>query len=292
MLLDIAIGDAYGAGFEFAPQEEVDQFNTVTEYRRHHLGGDTALPAGCYTDDTQMSIALSEVLFQGGPYTRESFAEAFVSAFRRDPRKGYAGRFYDLLVTCETGADLLSKIHPDSIRNGAMMRSVPLGLLPDAATVLRVADIQASITHDTFIGRLSSQVTGLMAHALLQGERISKLPDIVRRDLHYTLVPRDSAAGRVACDAGQTLQAVWTVLSTKHTAVEMLKESISYGGDTDSVAAVAMGLASLTDEIESFYPTFLLTGLEASAVNKDYGLEFLNSFDVKLLSLRIFQHEI
>jgi len=292
MLLDIAIGDAYGAGFEFAPQDEVNQLNTVTEYRRHHLGGDHALPLGCYTDDTQMSIAVAELLLTGGPYTREAFADAFVTTFRRDPRRGYAERFYDLLVTCENGADLLSRIQPNSIRNGALMRSVPLGLLHDAATVLRVADIQASVTHDTFIGRLSSQVVGLMSHALLQGEKIESLPKIVWNDLHYALVLRSADAGRVACDAEQTIQAVWTALSGNHTAVDMLKQAISFGGDTDSVAAVALGLASLTDEVESFYPTFLLTGLEAKADNLNFGLEFLNTLDIKLLSLRIFQHEI
>jgi hypothetical protein len=53
MLLELAIGDAYGAGFEDVDAEMIRQQNDLSGYvkhPRHHI------QPGCYTDDTQMSL--------------------------------------------------------------------------------------------------------------------------------------------------------------------------------------------------------------------------------------------
>ena len=57
MFLEMAIGDAYGAGFEYAPADFVKQNNTLTAYVKHPKH---SLAPGSYTDDTQMSIANAE----------------------------------------------------------------------------------------------------------------------------------------------------------------------------------------------------------------------------------------
>jgi len=79
MLLEIAIGDAYGAGFEFSPIDKVNTYNNLTSYQQHGLG----MPAGTYTDDTQMSLAIAELLIDKTPWTRENIAEKFVACFKR-----------------------------------------------------------------------------------------------------------------------------------------------------------------------------------------------------------------
>lgn len=283
MLVELAIGDAYGAGFEFASNEFIEQNNNLTRYLPHPKDGGT-LPVGSYTDDTQMSIAIAERILAGGPYTTETFAEDFVATFKRDPRQGYSENFFNLLLTCETGADLLAKIHPKSIRNGAMMRSVPLGLLPDEGMVARVAQTQASITHDTFEARQSSVVIGLIAHLILQGEQPYRIADIIRRDAAYIL--HGQWEGRVACDAYQTTQAVWTCLLRNNTLSSLLKDAVSFGGDTDSIAAVALGLASLSPQYENDLPEFLYTDLEAGWPERhSYDLSFLQRLDANLVSL-------
>lgn len=279
MLYMMAIGDAYGAGFEFAPDSFVAEHNNLKGYLPHPKDG-TVLPAGSYTDDTQMSIAIAELILAGGPFTCESFADAFVSTFKRDPRQGYAERFFALLSECETGSDLRRLISPTSTRNGAMMRSVPLGLLPDAAAVVRIAALQASVTHDTFAAKLSSQTIGLMAHSLIHGAKISDLPAIVRRDLGFDLLPW---SGRVACDAEQTVRAVWTALYNSTTLSEVLQSAVAFGGDTDSVAAVALGLASLSPEYYNNIPAVLLHNLEEGwPVGHKYGSAFLRELDGKI----------
>ncbi len=64
MLLELAIGDAYGAGFEYA--DEMISENTLTHYVQHPRH---QIRPGCYTDDTQMSLAIAETLVSGEPWT-------------------------------------------------------------------------------------------------------------------------------------------------------------------------------------------------------------------------------
>ncbi|GAB4543754.1 MAG: hypothetical protein Tsb0014_37610 [Pleurocapsa sp.] len=66
MLLELAIADAYGAGFEYARNTFVTEHNNLINYvqhPRHHI------KPGCYTDDTQMSIAIAETLIAKQPWT-------------------------------------------------------------------------------------------------------------------------------------------------------------------------------------------------------------------------------
>lgn len=273
MLLEIAIGDAYGAGFEFCAREKIRRHNNLSRYVPHELG----IPAGHYTDDTQMSIAVAEVLLAAPPYASAVFAESFVACYRRDPRQGYASRFQGLLDECADGAALRARIHPDSRRNGAAMRSVPLGLIPDKAMLLETARRQAAITHDTPEGILSSQIVALMAHALLyESATLTALPGVIRHETGFLLDLEWQA--EVACDALQTVHAVATALHRHRRMAALLLDCVNFGGDVDSVAAIALGLASLSPEYSNDIPAVLLSSLESGA----YGGQFLAGLDRKL----------
>jgi ADP-ribosylglycohydrolase len=175
VLFEIAIGDAYGAGFEFCSRQKIERSNTLASYVDHELG----IAAGCYTDDTQMSIAISEVLLSEASATSATFADAFVRCYKRDRRKGYAKGMQALLDECPDGSSLRSRIKPESRRNGAAMRSVPLGLIPDKSLLLSVAEEQAAITHNTAEGILSSRVVALSSHLLLYEQaKLSNLPKV------------------------------------------------------------------------------------------------------------------
>src|SRR5437016_3488053 len=105
MLLELAVGDAYGAGFEYTDRDTIRENNDLTHYvkhPRHHT-----LP-GSYTDDTQMSLAIAEAIVSGDPWTPERLAERFVAAFQRDPREGYAARFYAFLQSVRDGKQFLT----------------------------------------------------------------------------------------------------------------------------------------------------------------------------------------
>src|SRR5687768_15127870 len=122
MLIEIAIGDAYGAGFEYGDPRAVRDDNDLTHYVKHPRH---RLRPGCYTDDTQMSIAVAEMIVSGEAWTPVNLASRFVEAFKRDPREGYAQRFYGFLREVRDGEEFVRKIRPDSDKSGAAMRAAP-----------------------------------------------------------------------------------------------------------------------------------------------------------------------
>ncbi|MFT5716324.1 MAG: ADP-ribosyl-[dinitrogen reductase] hydrolase [Oleiphilaceae bacterium] len=134
MLLVIAMADAYAAAFEFAEKDYIEENNCLTKYHRPD--------AGCYTDDTQMSIAISELMVNEiGQWNKQLVAEYFLKAFKRDPRKSYSTDFYNFLMNTETSKTFIENINADSVRNGSAMRSVPLGLIKEKSEMLEKAKI-------------------------------------------------------------------------------------------------------------------------------------------------------
>ena len=127
MLLELAIGDAYGAGFEYVDPEMIRQQNNLSRYVKYP--GHNTQP-GCYTDDTQMSLAIAEPIVSGEPWEPAVLADKFVEVFQRDPRKGYAAGFYHFLEQVRNGKQFLRDINPRSEKSGAAMRAAPIGIYP------------------------------------------------------------------------------------------------------------------------------------------------------------------
>lgn len=158
MLLELAIADAYGNLFEMKQPDFVAENNHLTRY----LSG-----TGYYTDDTQMSLAITEAILSGEPLGESLLAGKFVEAFKRDPHSGYARRFYQFLSDVADGPDFLARIHNNSIRNGGAMRAGPIGIYPTVAEVIEKSDLQAKITHNTDEGRSAAIAAALMTHYFL-----------------------------------------------------------------------------------------------------------------------------
>jgi ADP-ribosylglycohydrolase len=273
MLFEIAIGDAYGSGFEFCPRAKIARANDGLHYEAHEKG----IPPGRYTDDTQMSVAVAELLLRADEPDGDAFADAFLAAYRRDPRPGYASHFAVLLQACASGAELRRRRAPGSRRNGAAMRSVPLALVRDLDRLERIAHAQASVTHDSPEGRLSSVVVGLMGHALLHARvPVAALPRLVEARTGFAL--RSDWQGEVACDAVETLHAVNTALQRQRGMAALLRECVEFGGDVDSVGAIALGLASLAHEYAADIPAPLREGLE----DGPFGHAWLRALDERL----------
>jgi len=163
MILEAAIGDAYGSGYEYAP-DFVFEKNTLQNYLPH---ADGSGHFNRYTDDTQMAIGITELLLEEAEWTPLNIANKFVEVFKRDVRFGYASRFFEFLKSIETGVEFLEKIIPTSERNGASMRAYPLGILATEEEILRRTEIQARVTHNTDEGVYSAQMVALSVHYFL-----------------------------------------------------------------------------------------------------------------------------
>ena len=58
---------------------------------------------------------------------------------------------------------------------------------------------------------------------------------------------------------------------------------MAFSGDVDTVAAVGLGIANLSDEYEKSLPPFLYDDLESGV----YGRDYLKEVGEKLLSLKV-----
>jgi ADP-ribosylglycohydrolase len=277
MLIDLAIGDAYGAGFEFAPDDLVRKYNNLSCYLPHALGD---VP-GRYTDDTQMSIALAILLIEEKDWSPINIANSFVNCFKRDERIGYSKGFYDFLRSVKSGNQFLKKIDAVSIRNGACMRAAPIGVLNNIAQILEYAEIQARVTHNTESGILSSQAIALCSHYFLHslGSK-SELTQFINE--HTNKSWDNNWSQPVPCSGLETVNAVITVLEKSSCLRSVLINSVALTGDVDTVAAVSFGIASQNEQYRDNLPPFLYEDLE----DGEFGKEYLSTISKKLLNLR------
>lgn len=277
MLVQLAIGDAYGAGFEYAADRIVRERNDGATYIRHPRH---AIEPGCYTDDTQMSLAIAEALAEGDPWTRESLAERYVAVFKRDPREGYAARFYALLTEVSDGAELLARLVPDSARSGAAMRAPPIGVLADTAEVVRRAELQARITHDTPDGVAAAVASALCTHYFVH----RRGPKAELGDYLVAQVPGPWAEpwrGKVGMLGVDSVRAAVTAVVAHASMAELLRACIAYTGDVDTVATIALAAGACSEEIAQDLPASLYDGLE----NGRYGRDYLTALDARLMAL-------
>lgn len=276
MLVELAIGDAYGAGFEYVSGRIVREHNDLSRYIQHPRHG---IAPGHYTDDTQMSIAIAEAIVEDDPWTPLALAHRFVSAFRRDPREGYAGRFFEFLQQVRDGAQFLATIHPHSDKSGAAMRACPIGVFPSVAEVIDRCTTQARLTHDTPDGVNAAVAVSLMTHYFLYrvGPK-AQLPEFL---LSHVAGPWATPwMGKVGAQGMMSVHAAVTALVAHDSMTSLLRACIAYTGDVDTVAAVALGAAAGSAEYEQDLPEHLFAGLEEGP----YGRSFLEELDARLLA--------
>lgn len=278
MLLELAIGDAYGAGFEYVDPEMIRQQNTLSRYVKHPRH---TIQPGCYTDDTQMSLAIAETIVLGEPWEPAVLADKFVKVFQRDPRKGYATGFYHFLEQVHNGEQFLRDINPSSEKSGAAMRAAPIGIYPTIPLVIERCAIQAALTHNTPNGIHAAVAAALMTHYFLYhlGPK-SELGFFLEEQ-----VPGHWASlwtGKVKSQGWMSVRAAVTALTRCDTMGDLLKTCIQFSGDVDTVAAIALVAGSCSTELAQDLPAHLFDELE----NGQYGRDYIRLLDTQLMALK------
>lgn len=299
MLLRIAQGDAYAMAVEYVKREKHPElyenalkFEKFLQHPTHKK-----LKPGMYTDDTQMSIANAELIIRdaSGCYwenylTPDRFREHFLEVFKRDERDGYSRGFQKLLEECNTADELKEKLVPDSNKNGAAMRAMVFGVISDPKQVADLAAVQATVTHNTPQGIGSAMAVALMSHFTLHTDLpfqemlgwCEQFCPLVFREFktdwdrsvrEYADDPNDLGVGM------NTAWAVCTLLQQETSLMGILRRTIEWGGDTDSVAAIAWGIASARYQDEQL-PEFLERDLEQG---RKYGAAFLKELGKQLM---------
>ena len=140
----VSVGDAFGERFFGAP--ELVQPGV----------GQRVVPRArwAYTDDTEMALAVVQVLEDHGQVDPDALAGLFAKRYRRDKNRGYGGTAHDILWKLGLGLpwrEVSAEVFEGqgSMGNGAAMRVAPLGayFAGDLTRVVSEARASAEVTH-------------------------------------------------------------------------------------------------------------------------------------------------
>lgn len=309
MILELSIGDAYGRPFEFNTPEFITKNNDLKSYK--HREGEAVDEIGIYTDDTQMSMAVAEQMISGLPGTQVRFAAHFVSAYKRDPRKGYSKRITHALEESKPNLPfefILKSKQAGANSNGSVMRAVPLGMMADPKEIMYRSIVQTSTSHGHIEAVNAATAVSLTAHffyhlyprlndnSLLEKFNIyqewirEQMGGLVFDDIYssYYLMADVKLNETLKCDAKTTaslsIKLAWgmkkdvIIHDMRTTAKKILKTAIDIGGDVDSSASIALGLYSLRPDAIMDLPEVLYDNLE----NGPYGKDYLIKMDAEL----------
>ena len=249
-MLGVIAGDVVGSVYEHRQQKS-------TDFPLFH-------PDSRFTDDTVLTVATAHAILG-----TSSYAEAYRSFGRRHPRAGYGHSFRRWLSAYDPKPY-------DSWGNGSAMRVAPVGFAFDSPDeVLREAERSAVVTHGHPEGVKGAQATALAVFLARTGS--SK--DAIRRELTtrfgYDLARsvddiRPGYAFDVSCQ-GSVPEAIVAFLDSSDVE-DAIRLAVSLGGDADTQAAIAGGIAQafyghvpdvMVQEVRGRLPDEFLTVLDA-----------------------------
>jgi len=250
-LLGLAVGDALGGPFEGASPAAI----TCEDLDRIALHPITS-------DDTSMTVALAESLVSLKVYDADDVAERFARWAAEDGR-GIGRSTYHALRLIARGVpwqEASRRAHGFafglSAGNGPLMRSAPLGLLFFSdRDQLVVSTLECSrITHWDERAGWGAAALNLMIAAILHGVRdkreiILDAPAPLRRlssEIDAALTKLPSMTYDRLPNSGFVIDtlvaAAWCFLNGT-TFPDVIRSSVSLGGDADTISAVAGALA-------------------------------------------------
>jgi ADP-ribosyl-[dinitrogen reductase] hydrolase len=140
--------------------------------------------------------------------------------------------------------------------------------------------MQARLTHDTPEGIGASAAVALMSHFFLyaRGPKAQLVPYLAT---HVPDAPWHTPwKGTVDTQGYSCVRAALTALLQSSSLSEILERCIAFGGDTDTVACIALGVCASSAEFSHDLPAYLFTGLESGP----FGLDYLRDLDSRLLA--------
>jgi ADP-ribosyl-[dinitrogen reductase] hydrolase len=246
-----AVGDAFGMPLEFGSRRPADRM--ILDMRSGRL------PAGTFTDDTEMALALAESLLARTPFDPADLADRFVAWYEAGPEDiGYQTRL--VLHEISRGAEweqaskVIFRAYPDSAGNGSVMRCWPVALAhwDDLAGLLLASRQQSQVTHRHAECVAACAFVNALIYELLRGEtpmaavehvaEAVEMPEALRAAIRAA----PGKAREELLNSGwvrHTLEsAIWGLLTTG-SFEESVIQVANLGGDADSAASVTGALA-------------------------------------------------
>lgn len=227
-------GDIIGSSREFRPQKTKD-FSLYDGY-------------STFTDDTVMTLAIASWLIKD-----KSSKEVLISEIRKFglkyPNAGYGGMFMNWL----------NQDNPEpygSWANGSAMRVSPVSWVADSLEESqKLAKMSAIVTHnhpEGIKGALATNDAIYLARNSFTKEKIKKhIEDNYRYDLNRKLDDiRSDYKFDVSCK-GSVPESIICFLEAKDYE-DTIRNAVSLGGDADTQAAIAGGIASAYWDVPSY----------------------------------------
>lgn len=247
-LYGVAVGDALGGTTEFmSPREIAERHGYLTEIVG---GGVWRLEPGEVTDDTMMTLCVADGILASPAEPVQAIGERFLRWYASDPKdigniirrvlSTYEGNWFEaaLLADLDLG---------QSAGNGSLMRCLPAALgYPRWEDVSRVSHMQSKMTH--YDGRCSEacEIYNRIAFAMLADD----VP--LREAIQLAVAGTDyeeMLTAEPACEPSgyvvHTFRWVLHLLLTSRSFEEVVQRAANLGGDSDTIGAIAGGLAGV-----------------------------------------------
>lgn len=214
-------GDMIGSVFERRPTKKTD-FPLFS-------------PRSRFTDDTVLTVAVAYAILNGLDY-----GEAIQDFGRRYPNAGYGGSFFDWLL-------MVDRRPYNSWGNGSAMRVSPVGWAFDSLDeVLAEAEKCAAVTHNHPEGIKGAQATAVAIHLARKGKTKSEIKAAISQQFGYDLERtveeiRPHYTFDVSCQ-GSVPESIIAYIES-NSVEDAIRKAISLGGDTDTMACIAGGIA-------------------------------------------------
>lgn len=191
--------------------------------------------ASRFTDDTVLTVAVADCLLNGGDYV-----DLFRDYFHQYPTAGFGMSF---ILWAGRG----SREPYGSFGNGSAMRVAPVGVVGESlAEVLSEARQSSMVTHNHPVGVRGAEATAvavfLARHRWDKSAIKSEIESRFGYDLSMKLDDiREDYRFDVSCQ-GSVPQSIISFLESE-SYEDAIRNAISLGGDTDTMACIAGGIA-------------------------------------------------
>ncbi|WP_455208899.1 ADP-ribosylglycohydrolase family protein [Kaarinaea lacus] len=256
-MLGAIVGDVIGSVYEGWPLKTKDF--------------DLFIPGTTYTDDTVLTVAIADAVLH-----HKDYEKMLLKYGRHYPNAGYGRSF----------SQWLKASHPqpyNSWGNGSAMRVSPIGFAFNSnIEVLDEARKSAVVTHNHPEGIKGAEATALAVYLARTGHEKEEIKSEIQKLFRYDLDRRlddirDNYMYTLSCQGSVPESIIAFLESTDYE--DAIRNAISLGGDADTMACIAGGIAQA---YYKFIPVELITAV--TEYLPETFLRIIEEFDQRFIS--------
>lgn len=267
VLLGTAVADALGVPFE---KKLVNHPELIAWDGKTYLGSEHhKLLPGQYSDDTQLSLEVSQSLIENHGFNPDDLAARYMDWFFSGRARGFGTTTKLAMQNLQSGKHWSESGIAGSMGNGTAMRAAPFGVYyrNDIYSLINICKIDNGITHASADAEAGSIAIGLAAAYAVNHDLDNLLEKIWLRlpdsKVKTTIFSLDAMLHSNSITPSQALRVLGTKADVRETVPAALYcflkfdnyhdavvAAIKAGGDTDTTAAIVGALFGAKDGIK------------------------------------------